>query len=45
MDDQRKDNIDPERHPQRNSPKQLQTHNVSTDEVENLNGAHKGRDL
>ena len=28
MDDQRKNQIDPERHPQRNRPKKLQTHNL-----------------
>ena len=37
MDDQRKDHIDPERPTQRNRPKQLQTNNVLTYDVENTN--------
>ena len=40
MDDQRKVNID-----QRNRLKQLQTHNLPTDDVKNINGTHKRRDL
>ena len=45
MDDQRKDHIDPKGPKQRNHPKQLQAHNLPTDEVENINSANKGRDL
>ena len=45
MDDQRKDHIDPDRPPQKDRPKQLQTHNVPTYDVENTNGTNKGRDL
>ena len=37
MDDQRKDHADPKRLPQRNRPKQLQTHNMLTYDVENTN--------
>ena len=36
MDDQRKDHIDPEGPTQRYRPKQLQTHNLPTDDVEIL---------
>ena len=36
MDYQKKDDINPERHPQRNRSKQLQTHNVPTYDVVNL---------
>ena len=43
MDDQRKDHIDPEGPTQRNHLKQLQTHNLLTDDVETINS--KGRDL
>ena len=32
-------------HPQGNYPKQLQTHNLLTDDVENINSTNKGRDL
>ena len=43
MDDQRNDHIDPKRPPQGNHPKQLQNHNVPTDDVENINGTNKER--
>ena len=42
IDDQRKDHTDSK---QRNRPKQLQTHNVLTDDVENINSTYKGRNL
>ena len=45
MDGQRKDHIDPERPPLRNHPKQLQTHNLPTYDVENINSTYKGTDL
>ena len=45
MDDQRKDHIDPKIPWYRNRPKQRQTHNVPTYDVENTNCKHKGRDL
>ena len=45
MDDQRKDQIHPERLPQKNHLKQLQTHNMSTYDVENTNDTNLGRDL
>ena len=45
MDDKRKDHTDPKRPPQKNCPKQLQTMNVLTYDVENINGTNKGRDL
>ena len=32
-------------HKQRNRPKQLQTHNLPTNDVENINSTNKGRDL
>ena len=35
IDDQREDHPDPERSPKRNHIKQLLTHNVPTDDVEN----------
>ena len=38
MEDQRKDHIDPKGAKQRNRPKQLQAHNLPTDDVENING-------
>ena len=44
-DDQRKDRIHPKRSRQRNCPKQLQTHNLPTDDVENINSTNKGRYL
>ena len=40
MDDQREENLDSERPPQRNRPKQLLTHNMSTDDEENTNGTN-----
>ena len=42
---QRKDHIDLEGPNQRNRPKQLQTHNLPTDDVENINSTNKERDL
>ena len=45
MDDQREDHIDPERPPQRKHFKQLQTHNVSTYDVERTNDTNKGDSL
>ena len=45
MDDQRKEHIDPEGPKQRNRSKQLQTHNLPTDDVENIISTSKGRDL
>ena len=45
MDDQKKDHIDPEGPSQENRPKQLQTYNLPTDDVENINSTNKGRDL
>ena len=44
-DDQRKDHIDLAGTPQRNRPKQLQSHNLPTDDMENINSTNKGRDL
>ena len=41
MDDQRKDYIDPKGPKQRNRPKQLHTHNLPTDDVENINSSNK----
>ena len=37
MHDQRKYQTDPKWHPERNRPKQLQTNNLSTSDVENTN--------
>ena len=45
MDEQRKDYIDPERPPQRNRPKQLQTHNLPDYDVENIRSTNKGGNL
>ena len=45
MDDQMKENIDPKGPKQRIRFVQLQTHNLSTDDVENINNTSKGRDL
>ena len=45
VDDQRKDDIDTKGPKQRNRPKQLQTHNLLTNDVENINSTNKGRDL
>ena len=44
MDDQRKDHIDPKGSKQRNRLKQLQTHNLPTNDVENINSTNKGKD-
>ena len=43
MDDQRNDHIRPKRPKQSNRPKQLQTHNLPTNDVENINGTNKGK--
>ena len=40
LDEQRKDYIDPKGHKQRNRSKQLQTHNLPSDDVENTNRAN-----
>ena len=45
MDDQRKDYIDTKGPTQRNRPKQLQTHNLPSNDVENINSTNKERDL
>ena len=45
MDDQRKDHIDTKGPKQWNCPKQLQTHKVSTNDVENITSTNKGKDL
>ena len=45
MDDQMKDHIDPKGPKQRNCFKRLQTHNLPTDDVENINSTNMGRDL
>ena len=45
MDDQKKDHLDPKGPKQRNRPKKLQTHNLPTDNVENINRINKRRDL
>ena len=45
MDDQRKDYINPKGPKQRNCSKQLQTHNLPTNDVENTNSTNKGKDL
>ena len=45
MDNQRKYHIDSEGSPQGNRPKQLQTDNLPSDDVENINSTNKGRDL
>ena len=45
MDEQRKDHIDSKRPKQRNRPKQLQTHNLPTDDMENIYSTNKGRNL
>ena len=41
----KKDNIDPERPPGKNRPKQLQTHNEPTYEEKNTNKTNKGKYL
>ena len=43
MDNQRKNHIDPKGPKQRNRSKQLQTHNLPTDDVENINSTNKGK--
>ena len=45
MDDQRKDHIDPKGPKQRNRSKRLQTHNLLTDDVENINSTNKEKNL
>ena len=45
MDDQRKDHCDPKVPKQSNRTKQLQTHNLPTDDVENIKGTNKRRYL
>ena len=45
MHDQRKGNIDPKGPKQRNCHKQLPTHNLHTDDLENINNTNKGWDL
>ena len=42
---QRMDDINPKGPKQRNNPKQLQTHNLPTDGVENISSINKGKDL
>ena len=44
MDDQRKDYINPKGPKQRNYSKQLQTHNLPTNDVEIFNSTNKGKD-
>ena len=38
IEDKRKDHPDEKRKPKGNRPLQLQTHNMPTDDVENING-------
>ena len=45
MDYQRKDHIDRKRRKQRNRHKQLQTHNLPTNDVENINSTNKRRNF
>ena len=45
LDDQRKDHFDPKGPKQRNCSKQLQNHNLPTDDVENTNSINKRKDL
>ena len=45
MDDQRKDHIDPEGLSQGNRPKQIQTHNMPTDDGDNINCTNEVTDL
>ena len=45
IDDQRKDHIYPGGPPQGNSLKQLHTHNLPTDDVNNINSSNKDIDL
>ena len=44
MDDQKKDYINPKGPKQRDCSKQLQTHNLPTNDVENTNSTNKGKD-
>ena len=44
MDNQRKDHIDPKGLKQRSRPKQLQTHNLPTNNVENIYSTNKRRE-
>ena len=45
MDDKRNDLSDPDRPLKKNYPQQLQTRDVSTDDVKNTNGTNKEGDL
>ena len=45
MNDPRKDQIDTKGPKQRNHSKLQQTHNLPTDDMENINSTNKGRDL
>ena len=45
MDDQSKDHIDPKGSKQRSHPKQLPTHNMPTNDMDNITSTNKGRDL
>ena len=45
VNDHRKEYIDTKGPKQRNRHKQLQTHNLPTNDVENINSTNKGRDL
>ena len=45
VDNQRKNHIDQEGPKQMNRPKQLQTHKLSTDDLENINSTCKERDF
>ena len=41
MDDQRKDHLDLKGAKQKNRPQQVQTHNLPTDDVKNINSTNK----
>ena len=45
MKEERKDHIESEGYPQGNQPKQLLTHNLLTNDVENINSTNKRGDL
>ena len=45
MDDESQDHIDPKGPKKRTRSKKRQTHNLPTDDVENINSTSKGRDL
>ena len=45
MDDQRKDHINPEGALQGNGPKNQKTHNLHTNDMENIYSTNKERDL